>query len=165
MKKIADNMFTKYILSIFVLLCTLIEDSSQLLPYYGASNYFYVNQFNAVTGAGSITITIPTTFPISTAPHRVPFYAYMAASYMKTQLHQNFYFWTDMPSYTSTSFTLSIYFRVVTVGAVVTNFGFEPGSYLRFRYLLVLNTFPNKFVSIGRVYGGLSTSIAANSFT
>lgn len=134
------------------------------MPYYGASKYFYVNEANAAVGSGTSTFSIPATFPISTAAHRKPFYGFMAGSHLKTQLNQNFYFWTDMPSFTSSSFTLNLYFYQVTATGVPNEyFGFYPGSFVKFRYLLVLNTFPDKFMSISRLSGVLSYPIAANS--
>ena len=66
----------------------------QVLPYYSASKYFYANEATALVGSGSNIYSIPATFPISTASHRLPFYAVMSASNMKTELNEFMYFWT-----------------------------------------------------------------------
>ena len=156
-------MIPKSIQFIALFLCLLIEIDCQVLPYYGASKYFYVNEANAVVGSGTTTFSIPATFPISTAAHRMPFYGFMAGSHLKTQLNQNFYFLTDMPSFTSSSFTLNLYFYQVTAtGVPIEYYGFYPGSFVKFRYLLVLNIFPDKFISISRLSIGIYP-ITANS--
>ena len=104
------NMRPKSILFIILFLCLLIKIDCQVLPYYGASKYFYVNEANVVIGSGTVSFSIPATFPISTATHRKPFYGFKGGSHLKTQLNENFYFWSDMPSFTSSSFTLNLYF-------------------------------------------------------
>lgn len=72
-------MTTKLILLIVVYLYLLTLGTSQVLPYYSASKYFYANEAKAIIGSGSNSYTLPATFPISIATHRMPFYAVMAA--------------------------------------------------------------------------------------
>jgi hypothetical protein len=96
------------------------------MPFYGASDYFYVNQATITIGASAGLFTIPATFPISTATHRQPFYGFMAGSHLKTRNNNKFYFWTDMPTFTSTSFTLNYYYYYWTDAntGVTTYYGF-----------------------------------------
>ena len=68
-----------------------------------------------------------------------------------------------MTSFTSTSFSMSVYFYEVDTAGVLTYFGLYQDSFIKFRYLLILKTFPNKYMSISKVLTGISYSIAANS--
>lgn len=72
----------------------LMLGTCQVLPYYSASKYFYANEATAIVGSGGGIYSIPATFPISTASHRLPFYAVMSASNLKTELDEFMYFWT-----------------------------------------------------------------------
>ena len=85
-------MHNQYLIFFLLFLCFLLKNSYQILPYYGASKYFYVNQANIVVWVDSGMFTIPSTFPISTASHRMPFYGFMAGSHLETYVNQYFFF-------------------------------------------------------------------------
>lgn len=136
-------MESKFILSFILFFLFLLSGNTQVLPYYSASKNFYVNEIKATCGNGSNSYTLPSTFPISTASHRMPFYAVVGVQKFTTELNMNMYFWTELTSYTSTSMIVTIYF--MQQGS--SDFGFGVPSDVNIRYLLVLNTFPNKFVS------------------
>lgn len=71
------------------------------------------------------------------------------------------YFWTELRTYTSTSMIISIYFLQRNNAGVITNFGFGVPSYLNVRYLLVKNTFPDKFISIAILQTGVNYNLLA----
>lgn len=157
-------MTYKQILLTFVILYSVLEVNCQTLPYYGASKYFSVNQANLLMGSGPQTYSLPATFPISTAVHRTPFYSITKVEHFKTYLDQTFHLWTDLPSFTSSSFVIRMYYYFVTTSNVTVRYGLELNTNVKFRYLVVLDTFPDKFLSLNRIVSAVSYPMAANSF-
>ena len=157
-------MVYKPLLFIFVFLCSLLEINTQVLPFYGASKYFYISQASLYLSTNPQSFLIPATFPISTAAHRKPFYSIAKVDHFKIHLNQTFHLWTELHSFTSTSFAMTMVSYFITTNNVTVWFGLYPNTYARFRYLLVLNTFPDKFLSLSRIVSAVSYPIAANSF-
>ena len=157
-------MAYKLILFTFVFLYSFLEANPQTLPYYGASKYFCVSQASLLMGSGPQTYSVPATFPISTAVHRTPFYSIMKVEHFKTYLDQTFHLWTELPSFTSSSFVMRMFYYFVTTNNVTVRYGLEYNTNVRFRYLLVLDTFSDKFMSLNRIVSAVSYPIAANSF-
>lgn len=65
------------IISILLIMEILYKGTAQT-PYYSAPNNFYANQVQAMCGSGSNSYSLAAAFPISTAAHRMPFYAITA---------------------------------------------------------------------------------------
>jgi len=91
----------------------------------------------------------------------MPFYAVMAVQNFTTELNEYMYFWTELRTYTSTSMIISIYFLERNNSGVITYFGFAVPSYVNIRYLLVKNTFPNKFISTAIMVTGVNYALVA----
>lgn len=148
-----------------VILCLLFlllfYTQSQTTPSYLDSKHFYSNQIKAYLGSGeSRTYNMPSTFLLSTLAHRSPFLTVCGAEHMKIEAHEFFYFYVEVSNVGITFFKLKITVQVIGF----TDYGFADLTNLFIRYLVVLNTFPDIYISGLLDVSSTTYSITAGGF-
>lgn len=152
------------ILLLSLLLLSLID--CQPAPFYSLSPHFHTGQGSVVNtytkSTPDFTFSVPTAFTISTAGHRTPFHGVISTNHFEIETKEVMYFWTTIESVTSTSFFFRIYY--MDVGSGMSSYGFVINSVIRFSYMLVEDSFPDKYICAQIPITAVPFSIATNSF-
>lgn len=118
--------------------------NGQFSPSFGTQKNFYTGAAQgSITTAPADTIAVtfaPAGFTISTDPTRKPFIGVCSIQRMGIQNNEGFYFWTQLLSFTATSFNIEI--RTLSA-----SLGFGTNFMVKFRYIIVSSLFPSVYMS------------------